>query len=443
MKEEDKDWHTVEDLHRGSHVDHKEFLRGIGGWRMSMPKLCDVCQVSNSVLYCRAHTAQLCLVCDVKIHGGSKASLCHERVWVCEVCEQAPAVVTCKADAAALCVACDTDIHSANPLASRHERAPVIPFYECPNMPNNNTATNANNDNLDCNVLLNEDGGGDDPLKHDYVDDDYDDYDDDENDHNNLLNHQEDDNDAEICCAEEAATASWLIPEANRNNLTNINGGNSEGEDKMVKDKLKFKAYMQSIDFLQDVENYVDLEYLGTTTTITTPTTPTAHMGADSMVPVHTPEVIEHSSTKVSVETARSLDVDAASKCNYVYRTTSLNHCVSSSSIDVGIVPDSNTTTDISTPYHDPRGVFEIPPRVVHPGGHVEVMGREARVLRYREKRKNRRFEKTIRYASRKAYAETRPRIKGRFAKRTEVEVEQIYSSSLLPDQGYGVVPSY
>ena len=45
---------------------------------------------------------------------------------------------------------------------------------------------------------------------------------------------------------------------------------------------------------------------------------------------------------------------------------------------------------------------------------------REARLMRYREKRKNRRFEKTIRYASRKAYAETRPRIKGRFAKRAD-----------------------
>lgn len=48
-------------------------------------------------------------------------------------------------------------------------------------------------------------------------------------------------------------------------------------------------------------------------------------------------------------------------------------------------------------------------------------MDRKARVERYREKRKNRKFEKTIRYESRKAYAEIRPRIKGRFAKRDEV----------------------
>jgi hypothetical protein len=82
---------------------------------------------------------------------------------------------------------------------------------------------------------------------------------------------------------------------------------------------------------------------------------------------------------------------------------------------------------------------------------------REARLMRYREKRKNRRFEKTIRYASRKAYAETRPRVKGRFAKRTGAagdagemeEHEEMYSSAAAavaalmapggPDHDYGV----
>lgn len=82
-------------------------------------------------------------------------------------------------------------------------------------------------------------------------------------------------------------------------------------------------------------------------------------------------------------------------------------------------------------------------------GSAMTAIDRQARVIRYREKRKNRRFEKTIRYASRKAYAETRPRIKGRFAKRTEVEAEMVlmYSSAavtagLVVDGGYGVVPN-
>lgn len=59
---------------------------------------------------------------------------------------------------------------------------------------------------------------------------------------------------------------------------------------------------------------------------------------------------------------------------------------------------------------------------------------REQRVLRYREKRKRRKFEKTIRYASRKAYAEVRPRIKGRFAKRGELDMLATASMSYYDD---------
>ncbi|PKA52859.1 Zinc finger protein CONSTANS-LIKE 3 [Apostasia shenzhenica] len=64
-------------------------------------------------------------------------------------------------------------------------------------------------------------------------------------------------------------------------------------------------------------------------------------------------------------------------------------------------------------------------------GASTAAMDREARVTRYRAKRKSRRFEKKIRYESRKAYAEVRPRIKGRFAKRTAGEplVKWVYST--------------
>lgn len=43
---------------------------------------------------------------------------------------------------------------------------------------------------------------------------------------------------------------------------------------------------------------------------------------------------------------------------------------------------------------------------------------RDARVLRYKEKRRTRLFSKTIRYEVRKLNAERRPRMKGRFVKR-------------------------
>ncbi|CDY07383.1 BnaA07g24620D [Brassica napus] len=47
--------------------------------------------------------------------------------------------------------------------------------------------------------------------------------------------------------------------------------------------------------------------------------------------------------------------------------------------------------------------------------------GREARVSRYREKRRTRLFSKKIRYEVRKLNAEKRPRMKGRFVKRSSI----------------------
>lgn len=54
-------------------------------------------------------------------------------------------------------------------------------------------------------------------------------------------------------------------------------------------------------------------------------------------------------------------------------------------------------------------------------GGQMMDRGREARVSRYREKRRSRLFSKKIRYEVRKLNAEKRPRMKGRFVKRASL----------------------
>lgn len=83
------------------------------------------------------------------------------------------------------------------------------------------------------------------------------------------------------------------------------------------------------------------------------------------------------------------------------------------------MVPDHNSAENDSVP---------IP---------ISRMDREARI---KEKRKSRKFEETIRYASRKAYAKSRPRIKGRFAKRPEVEVDSFIA---YDDASFCVVPTF
>ncbi|OWM85301.1 hypothetical protein CDL15_Pgr028088 [Punica granatum] len=53
--------------------------------------------------------------------------------------------------------------------------------------------------------------------------------------------------------------------------------------------------------------------------------------------------------------------------------------------------------------------------------GRYSVQERKERILKYRAKRTQRNFTKTIKYACRKTLADTRPRIRGRFARNDEI----------------------
>ncbi|KAL3840628.1 hypothetical protein ACJIZ3_025219 [Penstemon smallii] len=145
---------------------------------------------------------------------------------------------------------------------------------------------------------------------------------------------------------------------------------------------------------------------------------------------------------RFEIDFSRSNNINSYS----TYTTPSLSHSVSSSSMDVGIVPDVSAMSDISYPLA--RNIDMIMSGNIQTSPVVGSMDREARVLRYKEKRKNRKFEKTIRYASRKAYAEARPRIKGRFAKRTDSDsdMDRIFgsgSANFIADARFGIVPSF
>lgn len=344
-------------------------------------KLCDSCKSATATVFCRADSAFLCVNCDTKIHAANKLASRHARVWVCEVCEQAPAHVTCKADAAALCVTCDRDIHSANPLARRHERVPVTPFY----------------DSVDSSAVKQGNGG-----VVNFLDED------------RYLEHV--DGGSSDVSREEAEAASWLLPNPK---VADLNTGQAQ------------EPYV-----FQDMDPYLDLDYGHVDPKLEAQEQNSS--GTDGVVPVQTRNV--NANGHLVNDACFDLDFPGSKSYGYGYHSHSqcLSQSVSSSSLEVGVVPDgSSAMTDITNPYGKGVGVEAGNQTVVQ----ISAADREARVLRYREKRKNRKFEKTIRYASRKAYAEMRPRIKGRFAKRTDLEVEPADRSSSI--YGFGIVPSF
>ncbi|KAK1391590.1 Zinc finger protein like [Heracleum sosnowskyi] len=311
----------------------------------------------------------------------------YERVWMCEVCEHAPSSVTCKADAAALCVMCDWDIHSANPLARRHQRVPVTPFYRSAVSVMKSTAT----------AIL------------------------------------------EVAVAPES--------EANFIGYQNCNKSLCHGHEE-TKLSADIQADMKSIDFLfSDPDNLLEFDYPVPNDPI--PLYRHHNTCADSVVPVQINGKLPLQASSITGSVDNHFEIDFTtsnvSSFNNNYAAPSLSQNISSA---VGIGPDGSCMSDTSYPF-----ALQMNNNVKTNTGNGQVlvaMDREARVMRYREKRKNRKFQKTIRYASRKAYAETRPRIKGRFAKRTEnaEDANEWFTpvpatTNFMGNSEFGMVPSF
>ncbi|GER39747.1 zinc finger protein CONSTANS [Striga asiatica] len=287
---------------------------------------------------------------------------------ICDSCKAAPSTVFCRADSAFLCVACDANIHAANKLASRHAR--VLVCEVCEHAP---AAVTCKADAAALCPACDRDIHSANPLARR---------------HERLplapFYHAKPPAD-DFSEEEEAEAASWLLlPNA-------IDKPEESGSPEYL---------------FADTNPYVDMDLIGDEHH-----EPRNRYSADGVVPVQSSKTefgpVHYPEPVVDGFPTYEMDYFRPKPFMYNFTAQSLSQSVSSSSMEVGVVPEQTAMSEKSEA--DP------PPPVP-----VSGQDRDARVLRYREKRKNRKFEKTIRYASRKAYAETRPRIKGRFAKRSD-----------------------
>nr|BAI59738.1 Heading date1 [Oryza longistaminata] len=388
-----------------------EGAAGGGGCPWARP--CDGCRAAPSVVYCRADAAYLCASCDARVHAANRVVSRHERVRVCEACERAPAALACRADAAALCVACDVQVHSANPLARRHQRVPVAPL---PAVAIPATSVLAEAVVATATVLGDKDEEVDSWLLL-TKDPDNKNNDDDNNNNNNNKN----------------------------NNNNNSNNGMYYGEVDEYFDLVGYNSYYDN-----RIENSQDQQYgMHEQQEQQQQQQQQQEMqkefaekeGSECVVPSQITMLSEQQHSGYGVVGA---DQAASMTAGVSAYTDSISNSISFSSMEVGIVPDSTVIDMPNSSILTPAGAINLfSGPSLQMSLHFSSMDREARVLRYREKKKARKFEKTIRYATRKAYAEARPRIKGRFAKRSDVEIEvdQMFSTAALSDGSYGTVP--
>ncbi|KAG2299651.1 hypothetical protein Bca4012_011222 [Brassica carinata] len=329
----------------------------------------------------------------------------------CDACQSVSAAVFCRVDSAFLCIPCDARIHSY----TRHER--VFLCEVCEQAP---AAVTCKADAASLCVACDSDIHSANPLasRHERV---------------------PVESFFETAVAKITPSPFGILGSSAGVDLTAVPAmGNSDDELGLCPwllpndfNEPAKTTEMKSSEFVfSDFDRLIDFEYPNTLNH--------NNAGADSLVPVQT-----KTEPLPLTKNDHCFDIDfCRSKLSaFTYQTQSISHSVSTSSLEYGVVPDGNTSSEISIPFNRSAAITA---STATTGDQTSYMNREARVLRYREKRKNRKFEKTIRYASRKAYAESRPRIKGRFAKRTETENDDVFLSHVYASAAqYGVVPTF
>ncbi|OMO99988.1 Zinc finger, B-box [Corchorus olitorius] len=97
-----------------------------------MEPLCDFCRGVRAVVYCKPDSARLCLSCDRCVHSANLLSRRHARSLLCEKCNSQPAVVRCLDDKLSLCEGCDWNANGCSSL--EHRREALNSYTDCPSL---------------------------------------------------------------------------------------------------------------------------------------------------------------------------------------------------------------------------------------------------------------------------------------------------------------------
>ncbi|KAI4305588.1 hypothetical protein L6164_028946 [Bauhinia variegata] len=97
-----------------------------------MGYICDFCGDQRSMVYCRSDAACLCLSCDRHVHSANALSRRHSRTLLCERCNSQPAMVRCAEEKISLCQNCDWLGHGNSTSSSTHKRQTISCYSGCP-----------------------------------------------------------------------------------------------------------------------------------------------------------------------------------------------------------------------------------------------------------------------------------------------------------------------
>lgn len=373
----------------------------VGLSRKMVLSFCNFCNAKFAVLYCPADSANLCLLCDRHVHSANTLSLKHTRWWICHNCGAKPASVSTfsKNGLFVLCQGCSA---TCNLKDQSHTNCSTVgDFSGCPSA--NSLASILGFKNLlDDQKLV-----------------------------NNIL---------DVSSVKDELCEQLV--EMGKKDLVRVDVDGTELRPRTPPSR----RFSQTTSFTSLL---VLSEDLGLTQSVSVPDVPDDEEEEDLLWdynPTYDSSLMwefrlekskdyeesgsqatEYGTNKPYLVTPKyeisTLFDDALSEHNH--SSQPLSNYLPATGESISKQSESDFATSVKDLGHllMPRSDTEkgTKPKV---GMEMVAQNRGNAMLRYKEKKKTRRYDKHIRYESRKARADTRKRVKGRFVKSSEAAVK-------------------
>ncbi|XP_010551970.1 PREDICTED: zinc finger protein CONSTANS-LIKE 9 [Tarenaya hassleriana] len=365
-----------------------------------MGYMCDFCGEQRSMVYCRSDAACLCLSCDRNVHSANALSKRHSRTLVCERCHSQPASVRCEEERVSLCQNCEWLGHgTSNPSSAHHKRQTINCYSGCPSSSELASIWSFVSDNSSVGQSACEQEMGlmsiADGLRENSIAQD-----------GNV-----DQPDGSSSVPETSSAAHRMDPPPSLPGSSRLAKGLGVCDDdfygNLIEDEVDLA--LENYEELFGVAFNASEEFF-------------ENGGLDSLF--EKPSAAPEGSSAGLGNTMQPAGSNAASADSFMSAKTDSIICFTSRPAHSNISFSGITGESSAGDYQD-CGVSSVRlsgeppwcPPSSQDNASSQAASRSNAVMRYKEKKKSRKFDKRVRYASRKARADVRRRVKGRFVK--------------------------
>ncbi|XP_023755029.1 putative zinc finger protein CONSTANS-LIKE 11 [Lactuca sativa] len=96
-----------------------------------MEAFCDLCRVARALVYCKSDAAKLCFQCDNRVHSANSLSRRHPRSFLCDNCNLQPAIAHHLFDKMLFCQVCDMNENGCSSVQG-HSIEELNAYTGCP-----------------------------------------------------------------------------------------------------------------------------------------------------------------------------------------------------------------------------------------------------------------------------------------------------------------------